>query len=594
MAQKFFFASRSDSSVRYELGPSKTYKQNLPPVNIYDDSGELVGVEYPVTIRNYRPWRDWPNDYILIGAEWDAYLDSGNVIQAASRSVPVPALAAQQGARFEGTNEDDGYWQIVPDYRGEVWYRKDTAAPFVVQQLGFDPTTDLNLTDAVPPSDIGMAPVWDADADDWTLVVDHRGEIWWDKLTAQRIVIATPGTVPSTLIDVEPHIEAGSGLSPDRWNSVTEEWNAYVYSFKPTTGEYLGEGVVAYGVGFELPPNTTQITPPEFDPNRERVFDALSDSWSYGDDLRGKRFRFPEFKYLYQAALAGVSMLAGPMAVMQSMLASLAERLSTKADTDHTHSIESLPVAAYDETSPNKLVLSSDPRLVLSGQHALPLPSDIGAPTVEEAQAMANGARDTAIAKILGGAAPETLDTILEIATALQNNPDVITTLQTIQGAHVADAMKHITAEERTTWNSKADGDHNHDGDYAPIEHVGDAVAHVTVGDRATWDAKADGEHVHSIGEVLSLQATLDDLQAQINTSSGVILDRISGSAGSGAGTKTINLPAGVWDVLLVSDHAAISLYNAARYIFFSATGSVSFPGATDNSFRYIAYKVGV
>lgn len=590
----YHFRDRSDAEKVYTLGPTSS----SPNV---DD-----GISY------YRI--GYPSSHIYVGWSADGLGDDdaiflsvggwGGLRDINTWAVPVPALGANQGAIFQGSNEEDGYWQIVPDYRGQTWYRKDTASPFVIQQLGFDPTTDLNLTDQVPPSDIGMAPIWDADNDEWTLVEDHRGEVWFDKNTAQRIVIATPGAIPINLIDVAPHREAGSGYAPDRWNATTEEWNAYVYYYNPLTGEYVSEGLVAYGPDFSIPDNSTQVLIIDFDMNRERYFSTVSQQWSYGEDLRGKRFKFAEFKYLYRAAAAASSQIvSGSLSMVQSMLSSLADRLASKADADHAHTMEDLPVADYDESDANKLVRSNDPRLTGFQTHADrhstdgadPLtPAMIGAPTTAEAQAMADAAKADAVAQILGGAAPETLDTILEIATALQNNPDVITTLQTIQGAHVADDVKHITAEERTAWNAKAAAIHNHDGDYAPIEHVDDAVKHVTAEERSLWNSKAEGDHSHVIDDVTDLRAELDDLQAQINVANGVILDRITGSAGSGAGTKTITLPSGVWDVFVVSSNASLSSYDTAGHIYRGASSSVSFIGYTNHTYTYLAYKVGV
>ncbi|KAB2929156.1 MAG: hypothetical protein F9K24_20750 [Leptonema illini] len=450
----YYFRDRSDAAKAYSMLHSSTYEPGGGGLYVYRNG--------------------WPSNYILVGHSSDYGVDryyvtvAGNIILADGYAVPVPALGPNQGAIFQGANEADGYWQIVPDYRGQTWYRKDTASPYVIQQLGFDPTTDLNLTDAVPPSDIGMAPVWDADNDEWTLVEDHRGEVWFDKNTAQRIVIAAPGAIPINLIDVAPHREAGSGYAPDRWNATTEEWNAYVYYYNPLTGEYVSEGLVAYGPDFSIPENSTQVLIIDFDMNRERTFSTLSQQWSYGEDLRGKRFKFAEFKYLYRAAAAASSQIvSGSLSMVQSMLSSIADRLASKADADHTHSIDDLPVAAYEESDPNKLVRSNDPRLNAAGGHADRhrtggedelTPAMIGAPTTAEAQAMADAAKAAAVAQILGGAAPETLDTILEIANALLNNPDVITTLQTIQGAHVADVVKHITPEERAAWNAAAGG----------------------------------------------------------------------------------------------------------------------------------------
>ena len=101
---------------------------------------------------------------------------------------------------------------------------------------------------------------------------------------------------------------------------------------------------------------------------------------------------------------------------------------------------------------------------------------------------------------------------------------------------HTGDTVKHITAAERTNWNGKAAGDHNHDGTYLTAEtdptvpawakaaskpvytatevgadpagsaagvqenldtHTGDTVKHITAAERTAWNGKAAGDHNH-------------------------------------------------------------------------------------------------
>lgn len=62
--------------------------------------------------------------------------------------------------------------------------------------------------------------------------------------------------------------------------------------------------------------------------------------------------------------------------------------------------------------------------------------------------------------------------------------------------AHISDAIKHITGEERTLWNtvsSKADSTHNHDTDYADIAHSHVKADITDLGDlTVTWAGIAD------------------------------------------------------------------------------------------------------
>lgn len=102
----------------------------------------------------------------------------------------------------------------------------------------------------------------------------------------------------------------------------------------------------------------------------------------------------------------------------------------------------------------------------------------------------------------------------------------------TALNAHTGDTTAHITADERTAWNSKAEGEHNHEGvyasaghdhdeKYAPKEHshsqyltqhqdisgkanvsdlnahTGNGTVHITAAERTAWNSKAEGEHSH-------------------------------------------------------------------------------------------------
>jgi len=101
---------------------------------------------------------------------------------------------------------------------------------------------------------------------------------------------------------------------------------------------------------------------------------------------------------------------------------------------------------------------TDNPHAVTKEQVGLGLVENFGIATDEEA--VAGTAADKYLtAKNLGafwadkiGAAPETLDTIHEIAAALQNNPDVITSLETLVGENKAalDALAVTVAENAT------------------------------------------------------------------------------------------------------------------------------------------------
>lgn len=83
---------------------------------------------------------------------------------------------------------------------------------------------------------------------------------------------------------------------------------------------------------------------------------------------------------------------------------------------------------------------------------------------VDETYQQATGYTDQKIADLINGA-PSTLDTLGEIAQAMSENADVVSALNEAIGkkaneaefdSHVKDAVKHVTGEERSTWNATA------------------------------------------------------------------------------------------------------------------------------------------
>ena len=69
---------------------------------------------------------------------------------------------------------------------------------------------------------------------------------------------------------------------------------------------------------------------------------------------------------------------------------------------------------------------------------------------------------------------------------------------------HMEDSTIHVTSEEKSNWNGKAAGDHNHDTAYAPISHSNDSSIHVTATDKSNWNSKAAGSHTHSASNITS------------------------------------------------------------------------------------------
>lgn len=118
------------------------------------------------------------------------------------------------------------------------------------------------------------------------------------------------------------------------------------------------------------------------------------------------------------------------------------------------------------------------------------------------------------IADLIGGA-PSTLDTLGEIAKAMQENEDVVGALEAAIGkkanvaefdSHVKDGTKHITAAERAKWDDANTKKHSHDNKSVldgitsalvgkwndAVTHISDAVKHITSAERDKWN---NGSH---------------------------------------------------------------------------------------------------
>lgn len=88
--------------------------------------------------------------------------------------------------------------------------------------------------------------------------------------------------------------------------------------------------------------------------------------------------------------------------------------------------------------------------------------------------------------------------------TVLNDNWDFIDAALYDTGEHMVNDSIHITASERSTWNSKAAGNHNHDTVYAPKSHSDNSAIHVTASEKSTWNSKAAGSHNHSASDITS------------------------------------------------------------------------------------------
>lgn len=137
------------------------------------------------------------------------------------------------------------------------------------------------------------------------------------------------------------------------------------------------------------------------------------------------------------------------------------------------------------------------------------------------------GYTDKKIADLIGSA-PTTLDTLEEIAKAMQENDDVVTALHESIGSkaaqaeldgHINNSTIHITATEREKWNAQSDySEIIGNTDISSIEN-----GTLTGAISSLNDNKANNGHTHAISNVNGLQSALDNkvttgTSAKLNT----------------------------------------------------------------------------
>lgn len=188
-------------------------------------------------------------------------------------------------------------------------------------------------------------------------------------------------------------------------------------------------------------------------------------------------------------------------------------KLSAKSDTSHTHVIDSSLSDTSTNPVQNKVVKAAiDDKVpvtrtvngkALSANISLTA-SDVGADAsgaASSALTSANAYTDSKIDAIVGSGASTTLDTIGEISAAIEDNQDAIDILNAAIAnkantsnltSHTGNSTIHITATERTNWNSaKTHADTAHAPSNAEVNQ--NAFSNVIVGSTTiTADTKTD------------------------------------------------------------------------------------------------------
>ena len=104
----------------------------------------------------------------------------------------------------------------------------------------------------------------------------------------------------------------------------------------------------------------------------------------------------------------------------------------------------------------------------------------------------------------------------------INDNMDIIDNQMKTNATHASDTTKHITSEERTTWNSKTD-------DTTVNAHKSDTTVHITASERSAWNAKLNQSGGTMTGALVA-QTNTDYATAQMRN---VIISTSDPSGGS-------------------------------------------------------------
>ena len=161
----------------------------------------------------------------------------------------------------------------------------------------------------------------------------------------------------------------------------------------------------------------------------------------------------------------------------------------------------------------------------------------------DTALANAKSYTDTKISDLINSA-PTTLDTLGEIATAMEENNDIVAALDEAVGSkanasdltsHTENTTVHITSTERTNWDDANSKKHSHsnkgiidtitqaliDAWNSAVTHISDTVKHITSTERSNWNAAkthADSAHAPSAAQKNS-DITKAEIEAKLTGS---------------------------------------------------------------------------
>ena len=194
------------------------------------------------------------------------------------------------------------------------------------------------------------------------------------------------------------------------------------------------------------------------------------------------------------------------------MKAKITEWLNGKAEKVHTHTKSEVGLGNVDNTADTTKPVSTAQQTA-----------------IDTAYANANKYTDKKVADLIGSA-PETMDTLEEVAAAIQENKDVETALneaigtkanQTELDTHTGNSTIHITASERTKWNAaKTHADSTHARTDATKVEKSTTNGNIKINDVETTVYTHPSSH--SIAEVSGLQTALDGKGTYSKPSGGI------------------------------------------------------------------------
>ena len=160
----------------------------------------------------------------------------------------------------------------------------------------------------------------------------------------------------------------------------------------------------------------------------------------------------------------------------------------------------------------------------------------------------ATGYTDTKIAELINGA-PSTLDTLGEIAQAMQDNEDVVDALESAIGSkapqaeldgHTGNSTIHITASERTKWNNKIDYNGNASSTTVTFSEAA-SPSNISTGEKLSVIMSKVSKAIASLISHVGAKATAGSIgHVVLSDTYNKVLENGAAAKGTGASQKAV------------------------------------------------------